>query len=229
MAITFDEILLNPHYSHIARGGPEASTDIVGAPSGVRARNVGRLDQLHRYVIGYELLEPPERRDLKTFHICRDGMARGFRFKDWDDYWASADGLPDATIATPMQFGTGDGAKTQFGLYKRYTSAGVVRERRIVKPVAGGLAYDSRANTVTVYVNGVAQTSGVTVSSTTGIVTFSVAPANGAVLAWTGEFDVPVTFASDWFSPAVGDAVTVGEYNDLELTEVLPVEFDLAV
>lgn len=229
MALIFDEILLNPDYSAISRGGPEASTAIVSGPSGVKARNVNRYDQLHRWVIDYELLEPDDRRELKTFFLCRDGCARGFRFKDWDDYWASSNGLPDATIGTPMQFSTGDGVKTVFGLYKRYTSAGVVRERRIVKPVAGGLAYDSRANTVTIYVNGVAQASGVSVSSTTGIVTFSAPPANGAALAWTGEFDAPTTFASDWFAPTVGDAVTVGEYTGLELMEVLPVEFDLAV
>ena len=46
--------------------------------------------------------------------------------------------------------------------------------------------------------NGVAQASGWTVDTTTGIVTFAAAPAAGAVVRAGFEFDVPARFDTDF-------------------------------
>ncbi len=58
--------------------------------------------------------------------------------------------------------------------------------RPIVKPVAGS---------VTVYANGVAKAG--TLDTTTGLFMPTSAWTAADVVTWTGEFDVPVTFASD--------------------------------
>ena len=63
----------------------------------------------------------------------------------------------------------------------------MVEARVIAKPVAG---------TVVVYKNGVAAT-GWTVDAAAGVVTFTVAPANGVVLTADFEFDVPARFDTD--------------------------------
>lgn len=230
MATVFDEsaILNNPTDGgvidyHTITGGPEKSTTVITSPfSGVSQRNVNRLDPLHRYSINTALLTQQQLNDLRTFFHCRDGMARGFRLKDMTEFWASPDGSPATPIASQTNFGTGDGVTTVFGLFKTYSSGGVTRTRRIVKPISP---------TVSIYKAGVLQvlTTNYTIDYTTGIVTFVTAPANGNALTWTGQFNVPVRFATDYFSPAMSDAVTAISYSDLQMLEIPAAEFALSV
>lgn len=216
--LVFDEVTLSVS-PRAMRGGPEASTTIVSNPfSGLSQRNVNRYDQLHRYEVIYDYLSPEELNELRAFFHCRDGMARGFRFRDWSEYWFSADGTAADPIATPNWFGEGDGATTEFGLYKRYSSGGVTKDRRIIKPVDGS---------ITIYVNGVTPPAAPTVDYETGIVTFLSAPADGAELTVTGLFDVAVFFASDWFNPNLGDALTEISYQSLPLVEIPAAMFGL--
>jgi uncharacterized protein (TIGR02217 family) len=225
MATTFDETAILTDivdYSSIS-GGPEKSTTIVTSPfSGVSQRNVNRLDPLHRYSINTALLTQTQLNSLRTFFHCRDGMARGFRMKDCMEFWASADGSFSSPIGTPTNFGTGDGSTTIFGLYKTYTSGGVTRTRRIVKPVSGSVSIykDSVLQTLTTHY---------TIDHATGIVTFVTAPANGLALTWTGRFDVPVRFSTDFFDVQMNDAVSGISYQNLPLLEIPAAEFELAV
>jgi uncharacterized protein (TIGR02217 family) len=225
MSTVFDEsaVLTDVIDYNAISGGPEKSTTIIASPfSGVSQRNVNRLDPLHRYSINTALLEPQQMNDLRAFHHCRDGMARGFRMKDATEFWASSDGSFSNPIGTPNQFGTGDGSTTVFGLYKTYTSGGVTRTRRIVKPVSGS---------VSIYKNDVLQTltTHYTIDYATGIVTFVSAPTNGHTLKWTGRFDVPVRFATDFFDVSMNDAASAISYSNLPLLEIPAAEFELAV
>ena len=230
MATVFDDtaILNNPSdggvidYNAIS-GGPETSTTIITSPfSGVSQRNVNRLDPLHRYSINTALLTQAQLNDLRAFFRCRDGMARGFRMKDMAEFWASSDGTAADPIETPNQFGEGDGTTTVFGLYKTYTSGGVTRTRRIVKPVSAS---------VSIYKDGVLQTvtTHYTIDYATGIVTFTAAPGDNLPLTWTGRFDVPVRFATDYFSVDMNDAISAISYQNLPLLEIPHAEFELAV
>lgn len=225
MATVFDEsaVLTDVIDYNAISGGPEKSTTIITSPfSGVSQRNVNRLDPLHRYSVNTALLTQSQLNALREFFHCRDGMARGFRMRDCTEFWASSDGDFNSPIGTPNQFGTGDGSTTVFGLYKTYTSGGVNRTRRIVKPVSA---------TVSIYKNGVLQTltTDYTIDYATGIVTFVSAPTNGHALTWTGRFDVPVRFATDFFDAAMNDAATAISYNNLPLLEIPHAEFELAV
>lgn len=69
-------------------------------------------------------------------------------------------------------------------LKKTYTLGSQSTIRPIVKPVSA-----------TVYANGVAKAG--TLDTTTGLFTPTSAWTAADVVTWTGEFDVPVTFASD--------------------------------
>lgn len=228
MALVFDTVLLNNpsdggiiDYSAIS-GGPEASTTVVTNPfSGASQRNVNRLDRLRRYTVNTALLTQQQLNDLREFWECRDAMARAFLMRDMADFWASRNGSPVQPIGTPILFGAGDGAEVNFGLYKTYSSGGVTRTRRIIKPATG---------TVSIYKNDVLQTltTHYTIDYTTGIVTFVSAPANGHTLKWTGRFYVPVRFESDQFSAEMADALTGLSYQGLEMLEVPPSEFDLS-
>jgi uncharacterized protein (TIGR02217 family) len=80
---------------------------------------------------------------------------------------------------------------------KEYPSGSVIEVRTITKPVAG---------TVKVYLDGVEQLSGWSVDTTTGLVTFSTAPAAGVEITADFEFDVPARFDTDHM------AVTIESY-----------------
>lgn len=228
MSTTFAEKLLNPDYSAIRAGGPEFSTAIISTPAGLSQRNINRFDAVRRWQIDFSLLHQPVLRDLRAAHLGLRGQAYGFRFKDWSEFWFSDDGTPDSPIATPHQFGTGNGTATAFQLKKTYTFAtGFSYEQTIVKPVAS-VPGDSRGNTISIYKNGVLQTltTDYTIDYQTGIVTFTSAPTNGHALTVTGEFDFPATFGSDWFNPQIGDAITAASHS-FEIVELLPSELGL--
>jgi uncharacterized protein (TIGR02217 family) len=123
---------------------------------------------------------------LIAFFRARRGKAYGFRFKDWTDYRAASQLL-----------GTGDDALTQFQLLKHYPSGSVIETRTVTKPVTGS---------VKVYLDGVEQVAGWSVDETTGLVTFSTAPAAGVAVTADFEFDVPVRFDTDHM------AVTIETY-----------------
>lgn len=225
MATVFDETAVLTDiidYSAIS-GGPEGSTTIVRSPlSGVSQRNVNRYDPLHRYSINTALLTQTQLNNLRAFFRCRDAQGRGFRLLDMTEFWASADGTPAAPIGTPNQFGTGDGSTTEFGLYKTYTSGGVTRTRRIVKPISG---------TLSIYKNGTLQTvtTDYTIDHATGIVTFTSAPTNGHALTWTGRFHIPVYFGVDWFNVEMNDAISAISMPQIPLIEIAAAEFELSV
>jgi uncharacterized protein (TIGR02217 family) len=85
----------------------------------------------------------------------------------WDSFYF-IDPVNGSPTACP--FGTGTGAQTVFQLVDNEGySAGIIQSAAI-------------------YVNGVLQTSGVSYNATTGVVTFTTAPANGLPITWTGQF-----------------------------------------
>ena len=127
-----------------------------------------------------------------AFFEARNGRLHGFRYKDWADYKSA---LPSQAItATDQQIGTGTGSQQTFQLAKRYTSGAQTWVRTIAKPVAGA---------VRVALGMVEQMSGWTVDTTTGVVTFTIAPATGVIVRAGFEFDVPVRFDTDTIQTSV--------------------------
>ncbi len=104
-----------------------------------------------------------------------------FRFKDWSDYQC-----------TDENFGTGDGAETEFQLTKTYDPS------YILGFGAGALVYVRDivllATAPVIKVDGVTKTVTTDYTISNGLVTFTSPPANAKPLTWTGEFDVPVRF-----------------------------------
>jgi uncharacterized protein (TIGR02217 family) len=136
---------------------------------------------------------------LVSFFRARKGRAYGFRFKDWTDYKVFAQSL-----------GTGDGTNKNFQLVKSYASGGVGEVRTITKPVQG---------TVKPYLNGVQQTSGWSVNTTTGVLTFVTAPAQGVVVIADFEFDVPVRFDTDSMAVTI-EQIDLHQWSDIPIVEI---------
>jgi uncharacterized protein (TIGR02217 family) len=184
--MAFHEVRFPDNISRGARGGPERRTQIVELASGAEERNASWANSRRRYDVAYGIRRADDLHAVVAFFEARNGRLHGFRFKDWADFKSC---LPSGTPApTDQPIGTGNGAATLFQLAKRYTSGSQTWVRTIAKPVAG---------TVTIALNGTPQASGWSVSTATGLVTFTTAPGAGVAVTAGFEFDVPVCFDTD--------------------------------
>ncbi|MBO6759202.1 MAG: DUF2460 domain-containing protein [Roseibium sp.] len=188
MLLNFHDVRFPPGISLGSRGGPERKTVVVALAGGSEQRNSQWQDSRRRYNAGYGIRTVNELDTVIAFFEERRGRLTAFRWKDWADYKSCA---PDEVPSTTDQaVGTGDGATTTFQLIKTYGGAFNPYVRQISKPVAG---------TVLVALDGVAQASGWSVDTLTGIVTFTAAPAAGVAVTAGFEFDVPARFNTDRF------------------------------
>ena len=160
-----------------ARGGPERMTDIVTLSSGREERNQRWAQSRRRYNAGYGIKSRADMAAVLAFFEERRGRFHSFLWRDGLDW--SSNG--------PQPLGMGDGVAVAFQLVKRYGADFDPYLRPVTKPVA---------ETVNVFVDA-SPTDAFTVDDLTGTVTFEVAPADGAVLTSTFEFDVPVRFDID--------------------------------
>lgn len=197
--MSFEEVQFPSDISYGANGGPMFLTDVVATVSGYEQRNSKWSQSRAKYNVASGVKTETQWQALIAFFRARRGKAVGFRFKDWSDYGAENVGI-----------GTGDGITTDFQLVKLYTSGSVAVSRDITKPVAG---------TVTIYVDAVLQASGVTVDTTTGIVSFTTAPLIGEVISADFEFDVPVRFDTDEMAISM-DSFDAGNWSSIPLIEV---------
>ena len=206
--MAFHEVRFPDNISRGARGGPERRTQIVELASGDEERNASWADSRRRYDVAYGIRRADDLAAVVAFFEARNGRLHGFRYKDWADYKSA---LPlQAITATDQQIGTGTGSLQTFQLAKRYTSGAQTWVRTIAKPVAG---------TVRVALGMVEQMSGWTVDTTTGVITFTTAPANGVIVRAGFEFDVPVRFDSDMLDVTL-DVERLGSITSIPLLEL---------
>lgn len=215
----FDEILLSPSIMLGSGGEPPvsgspafANTTIRNKATGARKVNVDRIDALEVVIFDLSLLSRADLAYLLNIWRGGYGNAIGLRVR-----------IPWDFTALDEAFGTGDGVTTQFNLVKTYTRPGVTARqdvRRIIKPVtntnvSGGVTlYEPNGTTSRVIPSKAATNLGIpaftikkagvvttayTINNTTGRITFTTAPANGAVLTWSGEFDTPMAFIDNSF------------------------------
>lgn len=161
------------------RKTPRWSTKIQTGVSGKETRIGLWSYPIYDYEQQYSMLRSDnvnlELQTLLDFYSARQGSFDTWLFND-----------PDDNTATLMSFGTGDGATTAFQLTRTLIGGG------FAEPV-------SAPNTVTqVRVAGSA-TGAYTLNSATGVITFTVAPANAAALDWTGTYYWRCRFKGDTF------------------------------
>jgi uncharacterized protein (TIGR02217 family) len=99
---------------------------------------------------------------------------------------------------------------------------GVIYQRLIFALYTPGPGGDALTSTVTVTVNGTP--TAVTIDYDRGLVVFAVAPANGAILRWSGRFALWVRFNQDWLPMSIdnkgnGDFYRNGSVELIELAE----------
>lgn len=192
----FNETRLLDCVAYGSEFGNEFSTRIVPLRSGHERRNINWTAPLGRYSVLFQNLKEQDHQLVKAAHMASHGSAIPFRFKDWSDFQAVA-----------QRIGTGTGSAQTLQLVKRYPFGPIELVRQVKKPVI-----------VQVFEGGEPVTP--VVDMTTGVVTITAAP--GAIITWTGEFDVPVRFDSDRLD-CQPVARTGGRFilsSDVTLTEV---------
>lgn len=165
-------------------GGPEFQTDIKNAQNGREYRNADWVLCRHKYTCPFANISNAAYLTIKEVFLVVMGRNHSFLHKDWADF-----------EAVNARFGTGDGATRVFQLKKISTVGAATYERIITKPVFEGFV---------VRVNGALGVPAA-VDTLTGLVTFVTAPAEGAVLTWSGTFDVQVRFDIDYLPWSLDD------------------------
>lgn len=215
----FHEVQFPTGISYGSQGGPGFNTAIVEIDSGAEERTARWPSSRRRYNATENVKTLTDLYDIQKFAIARDGPANGFLYFDWMDHASTADGRTTSTAGgaaavtnLDQDIGIGDGTTTQFQLIKKYVSGPTTKTRTIKKPIAG---------TVVVSLNGVNQTSGWTVDTTTGIITFTVAPTAAVIIRAGFQFNVPVRFGKE-----VDDGIqaSISGFNDGDIQDVPIVE-----
>lgn len=189
-----------PGYSFSSE--PRFSTRIVSLTNGRESRNGNWRRALHAYKAPLFNVDQATADAVRSCFYAARGSLYGFRFKDWADF-----------IADHTAMGLAPAGTTAVQLSKHYVFGPDGYERPIYKPVSG---------TVTVYQNNVAKPG--TLDTATGLFVPTTAWTEGAVLTWSGEFDVPVRFETDSL-PLTIDTASRESYRfngDVSLVEVLP-------
>lgn len=141
-----------------------------------------------KWSIEYQLDRDTMNTDIMGIYYRAYKSYAGFRAKNFDDFTTNNYRQPPTAFDEPLaRVGTGI-----YQLQKRYGSDKTALsighpKRTIFKPVTG---------TTLIGVDGVQQSSGWTVNTTTGKVTFTVDPGVSAVVTGGCEFDLPVRFNS---------------------------------
>jgi uncharacterized protein (TIGR02217 family) len=196
----FHDVRLPEDIEAGAVGGPTFYTNVTSISSGAEQRTIGWDRQRHVWQLGYGIQSKEDYETILAFFYARQGKAYGFRFRDFSDYQA-----------VDAEFGVGNSTNRVFRLVKPYESGDTSFDRVITHPVAA---------TVTLKANGTLIDASTYDVEDFGIIRFhpGQAPANGIVLTWSGEFDVPVRFDIDQFNLTLG-ALAAGEV----LNNALPI------
>lgn len=172
---------------------PSDTADVLRIPTG-STQLVGQIPYANR--------TPAETQALLAWFLCRKGRYVSFSVHDPSD---------DTALAVET-LGIGDGETSTFDLLKSYDSGGEAIARRIRRPEAGS---------VTVYLDSVEQTSGVTINEATGQATFATAPALGEVVTATvAAFNTLMRFDTDTIEITLSHAVSAYDIAALDLIEV---------
>lgn len=153
---------------------PARMTDVQQLRSGMEHRNSRWANARRRFTTRYAKLPHDARDELLHLWMACEGMTYGFLLQD-----------PSDPKATNQSLGNAPSGTTPVQLVKTYSYGSRTHTRTITRPLS----------TAVVYQSGVAKAG--TVDTTTGIFTPSTSWSAGSPLTWTGQFLVPVRFATD--------------------------------
>lgn len=190
-----DNVRLPDDIERGAVGGPGFKTTIITLSNGGEQRNQEWSKARGSWDVGYGIKDRDDLMAVVAFFNARRGRARGFRFKDWLDFSATAE-----LVGT-----TGNSLTRQ--LQKTYADDVNPYVRPIVLPVAG---------TVKVYIDNILTPAGWTLGDN-GILTFDDDPGENVKASF--EFDVPARFDIDMLPVSLNTYLN-GAINGISIVEL---------
>jgi uncharacterized protein (TIGR02217 family) len=175
--VIIDNVRLPTNVEKGVRGGPQFNTTVVRTDGGLTSTNQNWAYPLYRGQVAYAIQTREDLEEVIEFFWARRGRMYGFLFKDWSDYTFTTETL-----------GTGDGVEDQFQVIRTYSDTVRPFSRPLFHPIE---------DTMTVYLNGVAQAGSAWSLLSGGIVDFSTPPGAGVVVTASGEFNIGVQFDTD--------------------------------
>lgn len=158
---------------------PQFSTLIQRGTDGSEVRASYYPFPIWKWALTYNYLDErnaeTDLQQLMGFYLQRSGALDSFLFQDWNDNFVTAE-----------QFAVGDGSTTTFALTRTFGG--------FQEPIGG---VDGVTSTAIVYIDGVAATYGTDYTFTAGLVAFTTAPDEGALLTWTGNYYWATRFSED--------------------------------
>ncbi len=179
--LLFHDVRFPEDVSWGSRGGPQFKTNIFESLQGFEKRNIEWGQPQMKFNAAFGIRTDIQMERVLTFFNARQGMAHGFRYKNWSNYQ-----ITNGVIAVT------DGTNTRFGIYKTYGSEWSRMYKRLYKIVVGSVT--------NVQVLGLTLVEGVdfTIDYNAGEIIFvSTFPSGSVVTASTLEFDEPVRFDFD--------------------------------
>lgn len=172
---------LDPCPAYGWSGGSEFKTREVPMANGYSRYNADWSQEKLRISTNYlNITREAQAQIRKVFRVCR-GRLHAFRFRDQLDYQAD-----------DLVFGIGDGSRLEFQLCALFTEDGETYRRNVHAIVSAAITVNGAPNAPLVDMR-------------RGIVLFDAAPASGAILRWSGEFDIWVRFAHDYLPFSIDD------------------------
>ena len=175
---------------------PRWSTDLIQVDSGAEKVNQRWEHPLHTFTLPNAIRDHDTFEDVHEIWMAMRGPLFTFPFRDPLDF-ASVDLVTSNTVPTLSRtdqvLGTGDGVKTKFQLIKSYSRGSQTYNREIIHPILSTFVVGIDGNDPTT----ISPSFTVSVSRTTGIVTFDPAPPPGVSVTAGFLFDVEVRFESD--------------------------------
>lgn len=210
----FHEVTFPPRISYESRGGPAFNNKLIDLSSGSTEAIARWASPRFVYDVSYGIKNQTDAAELMRFFIARLGSANGFRYKDFFHFTTASDHV-SAYAYNDATLGVGDGTTVQFQLRKEYANTQVVY-KNIYKPLAG---------LVKIGVNGseVASSGNWSFDSTTGLVTFNVAPTAGHIVTGGCQFDMPLRFDRQ-LDP--GFMFKISGYDNREVDPIILVEYN---
>lgn len=206
--MAFHDVLFPKEISYGSRGGPSFKTTVISLASGLERRNQEWSRVRALYDVSHGIKSPEELDQLRSFFYARRGMAHSFSFYDWGD-----------NTITNQNIGVGDGVKTQFQIIKSYIDESNYQYDRAITKIETGTDLPITANG-TPLIKG----TDYQLNTSTGMVTFAVAPALGVVLNLPyAVFYVHCRFDIDHFDP-VHDFWLYQSWESIPIVEIKDVE-----
>lgn len=170
-----------------SQGGPVYSTDVVKVGSGARYVNINWDEPDYEFDVATGVRSLDDLYSLTAYFHAVKGQGHGFRFRNWSD-WKSCSPTEAISATDQVICSDAETGQTQVQIIKTYSFGALSTVVRILKPESASLL---------VAKNGAPITTGFSLNSTNGVLTFSPALAQHDIITAGYHFDLPMCFGTD--------------------------------